>query len=151
MTLRRLNAAEAIGGLFAIAIGAFAIWEGSSYPIGTARQMGPGYFPVALGGLMVALGVGLWIEGLRAGAEPAERPDIRALLAILAGIGGFALLVEPAGLVPGTLALVLLSSAAARGARVVPTLILAVAISAMSVLVFRYLLGLPLPAFAGHW
>jgi hypothetical protein len=151
VAFRGIGTAEAIGGLIAVAIGAFAIWEGGSYPIGTARQMGPGYFPVVLGALMIALGLGLWAEGFRAGAEPAERPQLRALLAVLAGIGAFAVLVERAGLVPGTLALVIISSAAARAPRLLPTLILAVAVSGLSVLVFRQFLGLPLPAFAWRW
>jgi len=144
----RLISAAAIGGICAIAIGAFAIWEGAGYTIGTARQMGPGYFPVVLGGMLVGLGLLLVVQGLLGRAEPAERTDLRALAVIVAAIAAFALLVERAGLVPAVLALVIIGSGAAGRFRPVPVLLLAAAMSALSYLVFSVLLGLPLPAFA---
>ncbi len=51
------------GGTF-VAVGlAFAV-AASRYELGTALQMGPGYYPLVLGGLLVALGVGVAMEGL---------------------------------------------------------------------------------------
>ena len=145
----RLISAAAIGGICAISIGAFAIWEGAGYTVGTARQMGPGYFPVVLGGMLVGLGLLLVLQGLLGRAEPAERSDLRALAVIVAAIAAFALLVDRAGLVPAVLALVVIGSGAAGPLRPVPVLLLAVTMSALSYLVFSVLLGLPLPAFAG--
>jgi hypothetical protein len=148
MFLRRLASSQAIGGLAAIAVGGFAIWEGGSYPVGSARQMGPGYFPVSLGLLMLTLGAVLCLEGLRA-PEPAEPADRRAFLAVIAGIAAFALLLGRLGLVPATFALVLVASAARPGSRPLATLLLAAAISGLALLLFRQLLGLPLPAWRG--
>ena len=42
---------------------AFAV-ASSRYELGSALQMGPGYYPLVLGGLLVALGVGVAVEGL---------------------------------------------------------------------------------------
>ncbi|HWM02742.1 MAG TPA: tripartite tricarboxylate transporter TctB family protein [Actinophytocola sp.] len=51
------------GGTF-VAVGlAFAV-ASSRYELGSALQMGPGYYPLVLGGLLVALGVGVAVEGL---------------------------------------------------------------------------------------
>lgn len=146
---RLLGNAAFTGGLCAILVGAFAIWEGSSYAVGTASSMGPGYFPVALGGLLVALGIVLAVQGVLAPHEAAELADLRSLLAILAAIGAFALLVQRAGLVPAVIALVVIGSIAGGALRFPSVLALSIVLSALSYLVFRLFLNLPLPAFAG--
>ncbi len=148
----RLDRRAVAGGCLAAALGAFAIWEGSGYAIGTVRRMGPGWFPVALGGLLMAMGLALALWGLRrtpTDEEPAERPDWRALAAVAAGLAGFAALVERAGLVPAVFALVALASLAAGPPRPLRILALSAVISALAFLIFRLGLGLPLPAFAG--
>lgn len=154
MAEARINPRAVAGGMLAAALGAFAIWEGAGYAIGTARRMGPGWFPVALGLLLIALGLALALWGLtrraaRAEAgEDDERPDWRALAAVAAGLAGFAALIERAGLVPAVFALVALASLAAGPPRPLRVLALAAAVSALSWAVFRLGLGLPLPAFA---
>jgi hypothetical protein len=51
------------GGTF-MAVGlAFAV-ASSRYELGSALQMGPGYYPLVLGVLLVALGAGVAVEGL---------------------------------------------------------------------------------------
>ncbi|MCC5989654.1 MAG: tripartite tricarboxylate transporter TctB family protein [Pararhodobacter sp.] len=154
MSEARLNPRAVAGGLLATALGVFAMWEGSGYAIGSIRRMGPGWFPLALGVLLVALGLALALWGLTrhaARAEPgpeSESADWRALAAITAGLAAFAALIERAGLVPAVFALVALASLAAGPPRPLRVLALAAAISALSWAVFRLGLGLPLPAFA---
>ena len=46
------------GLLFGVVGGAFA-WGATGYDIGSAAEMGPGYFPLLLGLLLVALGVAI--------------------------------------------------------------------------------------------
>ncbi|MGY6533880.1 MAG: tripartite tricarboxylate transporter TctB family protein [Pararhodobacter sp.] len=157
MMAARIDPRAVAGGLLATALGGFALWQGAGYDIGTARRMGPGWFPVALGGLLVAMGLVLALWGMvrrpqASGAEAdaeSESPDWRALAAIAAGLAAFAALVERAGLVPAVFALVALSSLAAGPPRPLRVALLAGVISALSYLVFRLGLGLPLPAFAG--
>jgi hypothetical protein len=151
MRIAGVNSTELAGGSIAIAIGGFAVWEASGYTIGELSRMGPGYFPVALGVVMIGLGAALIFEGRRADAEPAENPAWRTLIAVLTGIGAFALLLERTGLVPASVALVLLAALAEPQYRPGQTVLLALAISAISVLVFTVLIGLPLPAFARWW
>lgn len=148
----RINPRAVAGGMLATALGVFAMWEGGGYAVGSIRRMGPGWFPVALGVLLVALGLALALWGLtRHGARAeidSERADWRALAAITAGLAAFAALIERAGLVPAVFALVALASLAAGPPRPLRVLALAAAISALSWAVFRLGLGLPLPAFA---
>ena len=44
-------------GLMLIAVGALAVVLARDYPLGTVMRMGPGYFPVALGALLVLFGI----------------------------------------------------------------------------------------------
>jgi hypothetical protein len=57
-----------------VALGlAFAV-AASRYELGSALQMGPGYYPLVLGGLLVALGVGVAVEGLLRRRAPRDAP-----------------------------------------------------------------------------
>jgi hypothetical protein len=112
--------------------GFFMIWALTHYQMGTAVRMGPAYFPAVLGGLLVFLGLLVFIESLAM-----EGPGLKMTFTIvdliiavlvyvalgwifkLAGIGGdYAILVGTAVLIvlsvlfrPGTKPLVLISAA----------------------------------------
>ena len=53
MKLTLSNNKDIWSGLMLIVIGAAAILVARNYPFGTALRMGPGFFPVVLGGLLV--------------------------------------------------------------------------------------------------
>ena len=100
MQLRISKPKDAIAGSLFLAIGG-AAWLGSQdFQIGTATRMGPGYFPQCLGLLLMLLGAASLLRAL--GTDPAEPAEARALtplLLILAGVIGFYLLIDRAGLV----------------------------------------------------
>ncbi|HEV8108108.1 MAG TPA: tripartite tricarboxylate transporter TctB family protein [Burkholderiales bacterium] len=68
----------------------FAIWALAFYQMGTAVRMGPAYFPFVLGGLLVFLGLLVFIEGFafEGTGEPLKMPfsflDLVIALAIFA-------------------------------------------------------------------
>jgi len=132
-----------IGGGLAIVAGLAVIWVGTGYEVGTARRMGPGWFPVALGGLMAGLGLLLALVTLRRD-DPCERGELRPLMAVGGGIAAFALLLERAGLVPAVLALVLVSGLGGGRLGLGAQLLLAGVLAGLSLLIFRLGLGLPL-------
>jgi hypothetical protein len=138
----RIDIRELLAGGFAIALGTSAVWIAQDFPFGTLRRMGPGFFPTALGWILVGLGTVIAAGGvLRAGLLP--RPEWRNLIAVLAGILAFALLVERFGLIAATAALVLIAAAADRSSTLRGTLILAVCLIAMAVGIFVQGLGIP--------
>jgi hypothetical protein len=58
-------------GLMFIAFGGFfMIWATTHYQMGTAVRMGPAYFPAVLGGLLVFLGVLVFLESLAMQGAP---------------------------------------------------------------------------------
>ena len=55
----RLDPTDAIGGVLVTLIGLVTAGISSQYPIGRISNIGPGAFPLALGIIMVLLGLGI--------------------------------------------------------------------------------------------
>jgi hypothetical protein len=145
--MRRVDVADVLGGAVLVAIGLwYATYALSEYAYGTARRMGPGYFPTWVGFLMAGLGAAIALMGvLRRGDVP--RTPLRPLLAISAGGFAFAAIVESFGLVPAVFALVGLTTLAERPYRPLRTLLLAAVLSVLGVVIFSWGLGIPLHPF----
>jgi len=129
---------------------AFAITS-TTYDIGTPLRMGPGFFPLVLGGILVVLGVSIAVKGVVAGEGGDVGPvPWRALVLLVAAILFFGFTVRDLGLVPALFVTVLLAGLAGRSARVIPAVVIAVSLTALSVLIFVVLLQLRLP-LVGPW
>lgn len=135
---------DLVGGLLAVAFGLFAFVTASSYPMGSLLRMGPGFFPCTIAALIMLLGLALIGSGFRSRTNVAIR--LRSVLMIGLGIVIFALLLERAGLVPATLALVLVSSVADPQWRPRRAAILAAAMTALVYVIFVVLLRTTVPA-----
>jgi putative tricarboxylic transport membrane protein len=133
-----------------VAVGASAVAIARDYGLGTAFRMGPGYFPTALGGLLVVIGlVSLMRAAVRAG-DPLPPTRIKGLLAVTAAALAFGLLVRRTGLVVALPLLVLVSAAASARFRWGPALALAAGLTLFCTVVFLKGLGVPLPIL-GRW
>src|ERR1700754_2652406 len=67
----------AAGALFA-AIGIATIATASDYPLGTMRSIGPGYFPILIGGVLALLGAAIGFHGLSFGSA-VDAPAVQSL------------------------------------------------------------------------
>lgn len=132
------------GCLFA-AFGVAAIAIGSSYPVGTAARMGPGYFPRALGLILLALAAILLLRGLRTQGSRVAFGDIKPIVIVLGAVLLFGLTVLPLGLVVATILLIVVSSMASHERNLKEALIASIALAAFVVLAFGYGLKLQLP------
>jgi hypothetical protein len=75
MNLRIKGPKEFWAGLMFIGVGGFfMIWALTHYQMGSAVRMGPAYFPTVLGGLLVFLGVLVFIESLTMEGPPLTIP-----------------------------------------------------------------------------
>lgn len=131
------------GGLFT-AIGLFFAAGALYYPVGTVFRMGPGAFPLIVGGILTVIGLILAIKGLRQGGEMAPRLAVRPMVLVTAAIVVFALGLGRIGLVMSTVLLVFISSLAAPPVNWIGTAILAAVLSGLAVLIFHEFLQLPL-------
>ena len=64
-------------GLMFMAAGAAFAWGATTYPIGTAARMGPGYFPLVLGVLLALLGAVITFKALVVETEDGEKMGIK--------------------------------------------------------------------------
>jgi hypothetical protein len=149
MSIQIRNPRDFYAGLLFLFFGAVATWFARDYPMGTALRMGPGYFPMVLGVMLLALGAITCAAGLALRGEPIERMRTRPLLLILAAVGAFALAVEPAGIVVATVLATALAAAASPESRAREFAVLLAVLLALAVGVFTYGLGLPFKLMPG--
>lgn len=135
---------DIIGGLLITAFGVFVLFYSERYAMGTLQRMGPGYFPRALGFLMVGLGVIIAAPAF-ARAGPIPRFRLRSFLSILASLVFFALTLRSLGLVVATSGTVLIASLATNQLTWVTRGVLMVAITAITYVVFILGLRMILP------
>ena len=129
--------------LFAV-LGAAAVVGGRGYPVGSPSNMGPGFFPVVLGGLLCVLGLcnAAMARGGRT-TEGSERIGFGRSLMLPVAVVAFGVLVERAGVIAATLALVLCVWAAGFGFRLWEILVVAVMLVLIACGLFLYGLQLP--------
>lgn len=132
-------------GILFIAFGVAAIAIAINYPVGTAGRMGPGYFPRALGVLLIVIGGILALKALRMPGVPLSFGDIRPLVIVLGSIALFGLLAPYFGMVVATVALIIVSSLASHEFHLKTAIISAILLSIFSVAAFGYGLNLQLP------
>jgi hypothetical protein len=146
------NAKDVLAGLLFAGFGLFFAVGALSYPIGSAARMGPGFFPLLAGVVLVALGVLTAVKPVEVDGDDSAltRPDVRALVLIPLAIMVFGLTVRGLGLVPSLLVTVLIAASASRQARPFGALLLAVALTVISILIFVVALRLNLP-LVGPW
>ena len=115
--------------------------------IGTARRMGPGYFPIVLSGLLVVFGITTILKGI--GHEDVERGPLPwRCIAILLGVPViFGLLIRPLGIAPVLLVTTFITSFASRRMSLIVALLLSLGLTVFCILVFVMGLGLPLRIF----
>jgi Tripartite tricarboxylate transporter TctB family len=134
-------------GVLFIAFGCAGLWFGRNYAIGTLSRMGPGFFPMAMSIALIGTGAFLLARSLVVAGEPIERTAFLPQVLILVAIVAFGLLIERVGLAVSVIAVAVISGIAAQGLRWFELAALALATSALSVALFVYLLGQPIPVW----
>jgi hypothetical protein len=124
-----------------------AILLGRRYPVGTPASMGPGMFPMILGGCLGLLGLTCSIRSMRPGKAIAriEAIQARPVLVVLGSIVVYGLTLPKLGLVVASMLLVVLSRLAAPGFRWLEVTIFAAILTLGCVLVFIVGLKMPVP------
>jgi hypothetical protein len=131
---------------FGIAFGATA-W---TYSLGTALRMGPGYFPLVLGGALALLGALITTGALKGGDEKLGPIPWRGVLLLTAAVLFFGFSVRRLGLVPALFVASFLAALSSTRTTIVAALVTAVALTVFCVLIFVEALGMPVPLF-GTW
>jgi len=136
-------------GLMFIGIGVSAMFIARSYEFGSALHMGPGFFPIALGGILIFLGGCIMALGLRSNKKIQERLSIRALILLPLSLVLYGKLMELAGFIPAIVVLILASAASGREFKISEALLLVIALTVATAFLFIGALGLPYPLIKG--
>lgn len=136
---------DIFGGVILAAIGAgVTVWAAMHYDMGTLRRMGPGFFPVVLGIVLFGLGLIVALPALaREGVAP--KFEIGAAVAVLAAILIFAFGLSRLGLAGATMVTVLVATLPAPRKGWIWRVVLASAVTVLTVVVFSFGLRMTLP------
>jgi putative tricarboxylic transport membrane protein len=132
--------------MFACA-GAFFALIGSSYPFGEIRRMGPGFLPVTLGILLIAIGLVVLVGGLASRRRDAVSFRIAPAAKIIFSVIFFALALKPLGYLCASAGLVVLAGSAGEQVRWRELIVAAIVMAVATAFLFIWLLSLPLPVF----
>lgn len=139
-------------GVLYAAFGAAAVYiAAGEYPMGTGARMGPGYFPIVLGVLLLAFGLACLVRSVLQDGAPIGAIAWKPLALVTLATVLFGLLLPVLGLVVALFVLALVSASASAmfgfDPRALAGLVVLVAACA---LVFVTALGVPLPLL-GSW
>ena len=138
-------------GLLYAGIGAAAVLIARDYGMGSSSRMGPGYFPVVLGSLLLLIGLASLIRSFFAEGEPIGAIAWKGLSLVTVATILFGALLRPAGLVVALAVFILTSACASVKFRFDwRALALMVGLIVFCALVFVKGLGLPVP-LVGSW
>ncbi len=142
---KRRSGFDVFGGLVLCLSGVLVMVQSTQYPLGRPTQMGPGFYPMLAGGLLILLGVliSLFVDEVE---RSDERPVIRSrtLIAVFSSLLVWAVLLESFGLIPATVALVVVAAAAYPRPNLKRVAITAVALPFLGWALFIEGLGLPM-------
>ena len=141
----RGNRPDLLASAIFIGLGALVLWSTGDLSVGSAAMMGPGFMPLMIGSLVIALGVVVGLIGLFKHAEPIDAVVLRPLLILLASVAGFALAAEVAGFVIAAAGLILFGSMADKEWRLREALISSAVLTLFGLLVFIYGLDVQMP------
>jgi Tripartite tricarboxylate transporter TctB family len=148
--MAKINKADFAAGLLFILFGAVFGLTALGLDMGTTLRMGPGYFPMVLAVILTGLGVAIVISAFASVGEEMGTYAWRGMVFILTAPVFFGLTVRGLGFVPSIFATTLIAALAGAKQRLPSALVLALAVTIFTTLVFSYALGLPFRRF-GPW
>lgn len=141
-----LGSKDFLAGVFFVLLGCSAIFFGRQLEVGSAAQMGAGYFPMLIAGGLILLGLASVAKSLRAaGNEAAAAFFVRPAFFVVAAIVAFALTVRSTGFLVSCALMLALASFACVETRWREAVAVSIVLIAASVVIFIWGLSLPIP------
>lgn len=129
-------------GLLLFSIAAFALWYISGLEIGTALDMGPGYFPMGIALVLAAMGLFLLVRGMNVEGPEIGTFHLKIMTLILLSFLVFAVLLDRFGLIIAIVGQVAVGSLASRDTIFWQSLLFGAFLALGSVALFVWGLGL---------
>lgn len=150
MALNASRSDLAAGAMF-VAFGSFFALEAMKYEFGTPFRMGPGFMPIVLGGILVALGIAVAAKGVgRPDEEAPHAWPLRGIALVLGIIVFFAATIRGLGFIPVVAITAFVTAASSSRNTMLSALVIALGLTMLCYLVFVVGLGMLVPLF-GPW
>lgn len=150
----RFNRKETWPAAMLLLIGVGTVIGSTNYQFGSLARMGPGYFPLILGAILMILGLMIALSPSLEGGPAGDGLDVlppgtqfKTWLFIIGSVVAFVVVGKYGGLVPATFILTTLATLADKGNTIKTALIIGVVLTIMTVAVFYYGLQMPFPLF----
>jgi hypothetical protein len=138
---------EILSGVLMLAIaGAFAwivLRPVGGLSLGSARAMGPGYFPLMVTALLAVLGLLLVGHGFARGTDDFTLVPLRSILLVLLAPVAFALIVRPLGFVIAVATLVMIAAWSSMRMTMSWAIYTTIGMTIFSTALFYYVLKMP--------
>jgi len=141
------NTQDLVCGLFFMAIGAFGMWIGRNYPMGSPVRLGTGVFPRILCWGMLITGFVILLKGLFTAGESMGKVAWRPVILISVAATAFALLIDRAGLVVAMLGMIIPAGFAGHEFYPKEFTIFSAILIVIGVALFIFGLGMPIKTF----
>ncbi len=132
-------------GLFLMLLAAGGLLGSWSLNFGQLSGVGPGLMPQVTAVLLGCIGLVVMVQGILARSEPLEAWSFRGTLLVLGAIAVFAATIRPVGLAFAAPAAMLIASLADPTTRVREIIPFAIILPALCIVLFKYILRLPIP------
>jgi hypothetical protein len=132
-------------GVLFLMFGSAGLLFGRDLEFGSARSMGPGYFPMLISGLIILIGLVVTVRSFSLRGPAIERFQARPIIVLLISLALFSLLIREAGVVITSIAMMVAAAYARPKVAIVETLVFAACVAAFVALVFVYGLNQPMP------
>jgi len=145
--VRVRNQQDLLAGALFLAIAFGALWVSWDYPLGTAVRMSSGYLPRLLCILLAVIGLYVFVRAFAVEGAPVSTVRLRPLVLITLAVAVFAYAIPLLGVVIASFLLTFIGGYASPRVRFVEMLAVAAALSFVTVAIFVWGIGLPIPVW----
>ena len=134
-------------GLMFFGFGMLGVVLSQYYPMGSTKNMGPGYFPFLVSSVLCVLGMIIVATSFKITGKGVGSFAWRPMLFLGSGFALFGWAIDRIGFILAFLALIIVSAAAGREFKWKEVLMMSAVLVAGCWAIFLWALGLPLPLF----
>jgi len=145
--MRVRGAQDVAAGGVVIAFGVGALIALSRIPATKYQAISPDLFPRVCAFALIAAGIALLVRGVARSSSALVRPPWRSIVLVIASVVAFGLVAPRLGYAIAGFLTIVISGLAAKDAKPVSLVAFAGGLIAFSVVLFSYVLKVPMPAF----
>lgn len=139
------NPRDFVGGLVLSALALIALWSSSNLAGMHGYSFGSGTAPRLFAIMLLLIGVTITVISLVTDGPPLEKWGMRGPVMFLSAAIFFGAMVRPAGLIAAAFVSLLIASGASKESHLVESIAWSAVLTGFCVLLFVYLLNLPMP------